>query len=130
VIGVIPSRMVEAEVAHTGLTALHVVETMHERKAKMADLADGFLTLPGGFGTLDETFEILTWNQLGLLAKPLVFLDVGGFWDPLFEQVARMIDGGLVRPQHRALARRAGSASEALDLLAAPFVVPPPKWAR
>ena len=128
VIGVIPRSLVLAEVAHQGLTELVVVGSMHERKAKMAELADAFVSLPGGFGTLDETFEILTWNQLGLLAKPLVFLDVEGFWDPLFTQIARMIDTGLVRAKHRDLARRASSVVEALDLAAEPYVPPPPKW--
>jgi hypothetical protein len=128
VIGVIPHSMVTAEVAHGGLTELHVVGSMHERKALMCDLADGFVTLPGGFGTLDETFEILTWNQLGLIAKPLVFLDVDGYWNHLFAQIQHMIEAGLVRPRHRDLARRAGSVAEALDLLATPMESPPPKW--
>ncbi len=129
VIGVIPSALVAAEVAHNGLTELIEVSSMHERKARMAELADGFITLPGGFGTLDETFEVLTWNQLGLLHKPLVFLDLDGFWEPLFTQVSRMIEVGLVRPQHRDLATRVRTVEEALDAATAPFSAPPPKWA-
>jgi len=130
VTGVIPASLVDAEVAHHGLTELVVVGSMHERKARMAELADAFVTLPGGFGTLDETFEVLTWNQLGLLAKPLVFLDVDGFWTPLFDQIGRMIETGLVRPKHRELARRATSVSEVLTLVREPYAPPPPKWAR
>lgn len=129
VIGVIPSALVVAEVAHQGLTELVEVASMHERKARMADLADGFITLPGGFGTLDETFEILTWNQLGLVHKPLVFLDPDGFWEPLFNQISRMIEVGLVRAQHRELARRVRTVSDALDAATAPFSPPLPKWA-
>src|SRR4051812_49148308 len=83
VIGVIPDALQTAEVAHGGLTRLHVVRTMHERKALMADLSDAFAALPGGFGTLDELFEILTWAQLGIHAKPVAILNVAGFFDPL-----------------------------------------------
>jgi uncharacterized protein (TIGR00730 family) len=129
VIGVIPQSLVAAEVAHPGLTERRDVASMHERKAVMAALADGFITLPGGFGTLDETFEILTWNQLGLVHKPLVFLDPDGFWDPLFQQVERMIAAGLVRPRHRALAHRASTVQEAVDLATRPSEPVPPKWA-
>jgi uncharacterized protein (TIGR00730 family) len=128
-VGIIPSSMVANEVAHDGLTELFVVDSMHARKAMMADLANGFVTLPGGFGTLDETFEILTWNQLGLVHKPLVLLDVDGFWASLFDQIQRMIDAGLVRPQHRRLAQRATTVAEALDIATGDFVAPPPKWA-
>jgi len=129
-IGVIPDSLVTAEVAHRGLTQLHIVQTMHERKALMAELADGFVTLPGGFGTLDETFEILTWNQLGLISKPLVFLDVDGFWEQLFAQIDTMIEAGLVRSRHKELARRARSVAEALDMVVQPYAPPPPKWDR
>ena len=80
VIGVITEQLVGAEIAHPALTALEVVDSMHERKARMAELADGFIALPGGFGTLDEVLEMLTWNQLGLIAKPVVFLDVDGYF--------------------------------------------------
>lgn len=100
------------------------------RKLTFVKESHAICVAPGGFGTLDETFEILTWNQLGLLAKPLVFLDVDGFWDPLFSQIGRMIDTGLVRPKHRDLARRAHSAVEALDVASEPYAPPPPKWNR
>lgn len=115
VIGVIPTALVEAEVAHRGLTELIVVETMHARKALMSELSDGCITLPGGFGTLDETFEMLTWNQLGYVNKPVVFLDVDGFWDPLFTQLDRMRSTGLMKDRHHRLAQRVVSIGEALD---------------
>jgi len=83
VVGVIPEALVEMEVAHQGLTELHVVADMHERKAKMAELADGFISLPGGLGTLEEMFEMLTWAQLGLHSKPCALLNVAGFYDDL-----------------------------------------------
>src|SRR6516164_2274986 len=90
VIGVIPQALVDRELAHTGVTELRVVETMHQRKALMADLSDGFLALPGGFGTGDELFEILTWAQLGLHAKPIGVLNVGGYFDPLLAWLDHM----------------------------------------
>jgi len=90
VIGVIPGQLVEWEVAHQDLTELIVVESMHQRKQRMFDLADGFVALPGGFGTLDEMFEMLTWRQLGLGHKPCAFLDVNGFWQPLMAMLDHM----------------------------------------
>ncbi len=100
VLGVIPRSMVERELAHRGLTELHVVETMHQRKALMADLADGFAALPGGFGTADEFFEILTWAQLGLHAKPIGLLNTRGFFDPLLAWLDHCVREGFVRPEH------------------------------
>ena len=91
VIGVIPEQLVGWEVAHTGLTRLEVVANMHERKARMFDLSDGFVALPGGFGTLDEMFEMLTWRQLGIGDKPCAFLDVAGFFEPLVAMMDRMV---------------------------------------
>jgi len=91
VIGVIPDQLVQLEVAHTGLTRLEVVSTMHERKRRMFDLSDGFIALPGGFGTLDEMFEMLTWRQLGIGDKPCAFLDVQGFFEPLVAMMDRMV---------------------------------------
>ena len=88
---------------------------MHARKARMAALSDGVVVLPGGFGTCDETFEILTWNQLGLLAIPVVFFDVDGFYRPLFEFVGNAVFAGFLRPEHGALALRAESAAEAVS---------------
>jgi uncharacterized protein (TIGR00730 family) len=119
VIGVIPEAMVPLEVAHEGLSRLIVVDSMHTRKARMAELSDAFVALPGGFGTLDEMFEILTWNQLGYIAKPAVFLDADGFWDALFAQIEHMSSTGLLRARHRGLAQRASTVDEALELVAA-----------
>lgn len=128
VIGVMTEQLVAAEVAHTGLTDLQVVSTMHARKARMADLSDGVIVLPGGFGTLDETFEIVTWTQLGLVSMPTVFLDAGGYFDPLFEFVAGAVEAGFVRAEHAALARRAAGVADALALATAPVGAPLPKW--
>jgi uncharacterized protein (TIGR00730 family) len=96
VIGVIPKSLVDREVAHTGLTELRVVGTMHERKALMASLADAFVALPGGFGTLDELFEIVTWSQLGLHAKPIGLLDESAFWRPLMSFLDHVVAEGFV----------------------------------
>lgn len=104
VIGVIPRALWEREVGHRSLTKLHIVETMHERKAMMASLADAFIALPGGIGTLEEIFEIWTWAQLGLHAKPCGFLDVAGFYAPLMEFLDRAVVAGFLREQHRAVA--------------------------
>jgi uncharacterized protein (TIGR00730 family) len=100
VIGVIPDSLVRREVAHTGLTDLHVVNTMHERKALMAELSDGFIALPGGFGTLDEFCEILTWAQLGLHQKPCGILNVSGYYDPLLALFQHSIAEGFLRREH------------------------------
>src|SRR5436309_4231437 len=102
-IGVIPQNMIDKELAHGKLTKLHVVSTMHQRKALMADLADGFAALPGGFGTADELFEILTWAQLGLHAKPVGLLNVAGYFDPLLAWVEQGVREGFLRPEHRGL---------------------------
>ena len=103
VIGVIPQALVDAEVAHRGLSELHVVEGMHQRKAAFTDLADGFVTLPGGTGTMDELWEALSWAQLGYHAKPVGLLDLDGFYQPLVAMWERMAEVGFVRPQHRDL---------------------------
>ncbi len=102
VIGVIPEQLVGWEVAHRGLTRLEVVATMHERKARMFDLSDAFVALPGGFGTLDEMFEMLTWRQLGLGDKPCAFLDVDGYYAPLMAMLDRMRSEGFLRAEHLA----------------------------
>ena len=94
VIGVMPQHLVDDEVAHTGLPRLEVVQTMHERKAVMAELADVFVALPGAAGTLEELFEAWTWGMLGLHAKPTALVDVDGFWQPLVGQLRRMVDDG------------------------------------
>jgi uncharacterized protein (TIGR00730 family) len=98
VIGVIPRQLVEREVAHPGLTEMHVVETMHQRKTRMYELSDAFVALPGGFGTMDEMFEMLTWAQLGLHRYPCAFLDVRGYYSRLRDMVDHMADEGFVRP--------------------------------
>lgn len=100
VVGVIPRCLVEREVAHHGVTRLHVVETMHERKALMADLSDAFLALPGGFGTLEELFEVVTWRQLRIHAKPCGVLNVGGYYDALLEFLDRAVEDDFIRPEH------------------------------
>ncbi|MCU1349568.1 MAG: family Rossman fold protein [Acidobacteria bacterium] len=102
--GVIPRTLWEREVGHNGLTELHVVETMHERKAMMAALSDGFIALPGGLGTIEEIFEIWTWGQLGIHAKPIGFLNVLDYYTPLMEFLDHAVDSGFIRPQHRAVA--------------------------
>ncbi|MES3023428.1 MAG: TIGR00730 family Rossman fold protein [Pseudomonadota bacterium] len=101
--GVIPRALLEREVGHTGLTRMFVVKDMHERKAMMAELSDGFIALPGGMGTLEELFEMLTWSQLGIHAKPVGVLNVNGYYDGLVKLVAHMQGEGFVRAQHAAL---------------------------
>lgn len=103
-IGVIPHALWAREVGHRGLTDLRIVETMHERKAMMADLADAFIALPGGLGTFEEIFEIWTWAQLGLHAKPLGFLDVNGYYRPLMQFLDRAVRDRFVREEHRGIA--------------------------
>jgi uncharacterized protein (TIGR00730 family) len=100
-IGVIPEQLVGWEVAHQGLTRLDIVANMHERKARMFDLSDAFIALPGGFGTLDEMFEMLTWRQLGLGDKPCAFLDVEGFYEPLAAMMDRMVAERFLHPDQR-----------------------------
>lgn len=124
VIGVIPHGLLKREVGHGGGVEMHVVDTMHERKAMMAGLSDGFIVLPGGYGTLEEAVEALTWAQLGIQAKGVVFLDVEGFWTPFLDVLDFMVAQGFVRPQQRNLAMRATTVAEALDKLAA-FAPPP-----
>jgi uncharacterized protein (TIGR00730 family) len=117
-IGVIPRALVEAEIAHQGLTALHVVDTMHQRKAMMFELSDAVVVAPGGLGTLEEAFEHLTGIQLGYHNKPVVFLDVDGFWPPLEAFLDHAVGAGVLKPAVRSLFRTASSASAALDALA------------
>jgi len=131
VIGVIPRELVERELAHQGLTKLHVVESLHERKALMAELSDGFVALPGGFGTLDELAEQLTWSQLGLHAKPVGLLDVEGYWGPLIVFAQHATAEGFVREADLGAIAVADDADALIDRLvelsAAPR--PRPKWA-
>lgn len=117
VYGVIPQALVDIEVAHTRVTELHTVANMHERKAKMTDLADAFLALPGGIGTLDELFEAWSWNALGYHAKPLCLLNVEGFWDGLIEFIDHATESGFLSAQRRAQLLVASTPDEALKLL-------------
>ena len=130
VIGVIPNRLVEAEIAHPGLTKLHVVETMHERKALMAELSDAVVALPGGTGTLDELFELFTWSQLGLHRMPIGLLDVAGYWRPLLAMLDHMVDERLLRSEHRDTLLVSADAAELLDELAAYRHSAVDKWLR
>ncbi len=118
VIGVIPRALVDLEVAHRGLSELHVVDTMHQRKALMFNLADAFIVGPGGLGTLEEAFETLTGIQLGYHDKPIVFLDVDQFWTPMETFLDHSVSAAVLRPEVRRLFRTASSASAALDALA------------
>jgi uncharacterized protein (TIGR00730 family) len=115
VVGVIPRALQLREVGHDGLTTLHVVGSMHERKARMAELADGFVALPGGMGTLEEFAEILTWAQLGLHRKPCGLLDVEGYWRPLVAFLDHAVAEGFVRPEHRRIVLVAERPDALLD---------------
>lgn len=128
VLGVIPSGLFTREVAHRGVTQLHEVSSMHERKQLMYDLADAFMALPGGLGTLEELAEVATWSQLGLHRKPIVLVDVDGFWDPLVAQLDRMVETGLLKPANRMLVQRAASGETALELLESTEPVFVEKW--
>jgi uncharacterized protein (TIGR00730 family) len=119
VIGVMPRALLTREIAHPRLTRLHLVTSMHRRKALMASLSDGFMTLPGGFGTLEEFFETLTWAQLGLHTKPCALLDVRGFWQPLLAMVDMQIAEGFVPAAHRQLIVTGERPDELLDRMAA-----------
>ncbi|MEM6737359.1 MAG: TIGR00730 family Rossman fold protein [Bacteroidota bacterium] len=116
-IGVIPDFLWEKEVGHTGLTELHVVKSMHIRKQKMASIADGFIAMPGGFGTLEELAEILTWVQLELIRKPVGVLNVNGFYDPLLEQLDQMVSHGFLKAQNRKLIVELTKVEEAIENL-------------
>lgn len=119
VVGIIPRHLAEKEIAHSGLSELHVVGSMHERKALMAELSDGFITLPGGFGTLEETFEMLTWCQLGLHAKPVLVLEVDGFYAPLLAYLDHAVQSGFLRPEHRRIVLVESDVGRVLARLAA-----------
>jgi uncharacterized protein (TIGR00730 family) len=119
VVGIIPQALVDREVAHAGLTELIVVQSMHERKARMADAADAFLALPGGYGTFEEFCEVLTWSQLGLHAKPCGLLNVDAFYDPLLALFDRAVQDRFLRPEHRALVMADTNADALLERLAA-----------
>ena len=122
VIGIMPQALVDAEVAHRGLTELHVCRTMHERKQAFTDLSDGFVTLPGGTGTMDELWEALSWAQLGYHAKPVGLLNVAGFYDGLLAFNAKMIEVGFIRPHHANIL----IVSETIDALLAKMAAAEP----
>ncbi|MBA2771563.1 MAG: TIGR00730 family Rossman fold protein [Sphingomonas sp.] len=117
VYGVIPQALVDIEVAHLGLTELHTVTTMHERKARMTDLADAFLVMPGGIGTLDELFEAWSWNALGYHSKPFCLLNVAGFWDGLITFIDHATTSGFLSERRRNQLLVAGTPRQALELL-------------
>jgi uncharacterized protein (TIGR00730 family) len=128
VTGVMPVGLFTREIGHTGLSELHEVHSMHDRKQLMYDLSDAFVALPGGFGTLEELAEVATWSQLGLHRKPVVLLDVDGFWDPLVDQLDRMVTTGLLSPVNRGLVQRARSPQDALELVSSLEPVAAEKW--
>jgi len=128
VVGVIPRHLQDMEVGHRTLTALHVVDTMHERKAMMAELSDGFVVLPGGIGTLEEFFEVWTWGQLGIHSKPFGVLNVKGYYDALFGFIATMVEQGFLKVPQAAMTQLSEDPGALLDALAA--YVPPDNPAR
>ncbi|MGH9138853.1 MAG: TIGR00730 family Rossman fold protein [Acidimicrobiales bacterium] len=117
VVGVIPKGLFAREIDHRGITLLYEVGSMHERKQRMYDLADAFLALPGGFGTLEEVAEVITWNQLGIYSKPVALLDVAGYWSGLFDLFDRAVADGFVRADHRRAIVRVESAHDVLPAL-------------
>ena len=130
VIGVIPQRLVDKEVAHGGLSEQHVVTSMHERKALMADLADGFVALPGGIGTLEELFEVWTWGQLGYHGKPVGILNAGGYFDALGAFLDQAMNEGFLRPAHRAMLMTETEPGRLLDRFTAYAPPDVTKWIR
>jgi uncharacterized protein (TIGR00730 family) len=132
VVGFIPRALKEREVAHLGLTELVVTDTMHARKQAMCDRAAGFIALPGGYGTIDEVMEILTWNQIGMIAKPVAFLDVTVWGAPYFAHLFRFfdsaVDAGLIKPAHRAMAQVARTVVDAIEIATGPAPDSPSKW--
>lgn len=117
-VGVIPQHLVKRELGHDGLTEIHVVDSMHERKQKMFDLADAIAVLPGGFGTLDETFEVLTWKQIGMHDKPIVLIDVAGYWRPFGDLVRALVGAGFARREHSELFTTVSTPEALFDALA------------
>lgn len=117
VVGVIPEVIREREIDHRGLTELHVVSTMHERKALLAERSDAFVALPGGYGTMDEFIEVVTWAQLKIHAKPCVLVNVGGFWNGLLAFLDHCVEQGFIQPENRILVDVAGDAESALAIV-------------
>ena len=128
VLGVIPRALARKEIAHHGLTRLEVVSTMHARKARMAELADGFVAMPGGLGTLEELTEVLTWGYLGIHRKPTALLDVAGYWDPLIDLLDHAVEEGFLKAQHRRLVVVERRPGRLLDRLARHRVPEAPRW--
>jgi uncharacterized protein (TIGR00730 family) len=128
VTGVIPESLVAREIAHTQLSDLRIVSTMHQRKALMADLSDAFIALPGGFGTLDEFCEVLTWSQLGIHAKPCGLLNIAGYYDPLLALFDRAVHDGLLKPANRAMVIAETAAAPLLEKLSRGPVPRVDKW--
>ncbi|WP_295793813.1 TIGR00730 family Rossman fold protein [Mucilaginibacter sp.] len=129
-IGVIPQFLMDKEVGHTGLTELHIVENMHQRKQLMNDLCDGIIMLPGGFGTLEEFFEVLTWLQLGLHSHPVGILNVNGFYDLLLQQMDLMVEQKFLKPANRGLVLSSGDAVELVNLMDTIEIKPDEVWFR
>ncbi len=132
VVGIIPEHIRAHEVQHKGLTELHVVDSMHTRKNLMAEKADAFVILPGGFGTLDEAFEVLTWKQLALHNKPIIIYNADGFWTPLLKLIDHMIESGFAPKNNYLIFKTANNLDELFAALSAPLprsVSPDAKWA-
>lgn len=130
VIGVIPHFLAHKEVEHTGVTEMHYSETMHERKMKMFELSDGAIAMPGGFGTLDELFELCTWAQLGHHEKPLAILNVNGFYDTLLQFLNRVVSDGFLKIENRGIILDAAQPTEVLKKMRNYQPVHVPKWIR
>jgi uncharacterized protein (TIGR00730 family) len=135
VVGFIPQGLVDREVGHRGVTEMVVTDSMHTRKQAMSDHADGFIALPGGYGTLDEVIEILTWNQIGIIAKPVAFVDVPvasagglGYFASLFRFFDEAVAAGMIKPAHRAMAQRAATVDDAIRIATGPAPTSPSKW--
>jgi cytokinin riboside 5'-monophosphate phosphoribohydrolase len=115
VIGVIPENLFSKEVAHRGITRLITVKDMHQRKSHMAELADAFVAFPGGFGTMEELFEIITWNQIGILNKPVTIMNIDGYYDPLIRMLDQGVDTGFIKPDNRKIVRVAETLEQCLE---------------
>jgi len=126
--GVIPKALRDKEIGHIGLTRLEVVDTMHTRKARMAELSAGFIAMPGGIGTFEELFEIWTWGQLGIHAKPLALLNVAGFYDPLAVFLDRTVEEGFLKPNHRAMVMTDTEPATLLDRMESYVPAATHKW--
>jgi uncharacterized protein (TIGR00730 family) len=130
VVGVIPEQLATKELLHTGVTVMHRVNSMHERKAKMAELADAFIALPGGYGTLEELLEVITWAQLGIHRKPIGLLNTVGYFDGLLTMIDRAIADGFIKPEHRKLIVEADSPGALLEQLPGHELPPTRRWVR